>query len=112
MSYILDKKKGPEGPLNWVFEKEDQLTSCQTREIDKPIKPRAFLRRQVLYHFIKVTPEDLATLRAQIIATDAVAVRELAPIVRRMVDERAMCAFGNREILESSKAGLDVIELI
>ncbi len=81
-------------------------------QIDKPIKPRAFLRRQVQYHFIKVTPEDRAAIRAQIVATEAAAVRELAPTVGRMVDERAMCAFGNREILEASKAGLDVIELV
>ena len=33
MSFILDKKKGPGGPLTWVFEKEDQLTSCQTRAV-------------------------------------------------------------------------------
>ena len=29
--FILDKKKGPEGPLSWEFEIEGQLTSCQTR---------------------------------------------------------------------------------
>ena len=32
MSFFLDKKKGPKGPLSREFSKEDQLTSCQTRE--------------------------------------------------------------------------------
>jgi len=31
MSFFLDKKKGPKGPLSREFSKEDQLTSCQTR---------------------------------------------------------------------------------
>ena len=31
MSFFLDKKKGSEGPMTWEFEKEGQLTSCQTR---------------------------------------------------------------------------------
>ena len=32
MSFFLDKNEGPAGPLSWVFEKDGQLTSCQTRE--------------------------------------------------------------------------------
>ena len=31
MSFFLDKNEGPAGPLSWVFEKDGQLTSCQTR---------------------------------------------------------------------------------
>ena len=31
MSFLLDKKKGPEGPLVWVFSGWDQLSGCKTR---------------------------------------------------------------------------------
>ena len=33
MSFLLDKKKGPEGPLVWVFSGQDQLSGCKTREV-------------------------------------------------------------------------------
>jgi len=80
--------------------------------IDTPMKPRALIRHQMNYFFAHRPEEDWHTVRRQIIASDIDSVRAFASILRRVLDERSICVFGNRAILESSDAGLDIINLI
>lgn len=80
--------------------------------IDAPVKPRGLIRRQAGEHFTGRSSEERRKMRRQAIATDVAAVRSFAPILREAVAQRAMCVFGNREILEGSQAGLNVIELV
>ena len=80
--------------------------------LDAPIKPRELIRRQAGEFFAKHSPELRRETRRQVIETDVAAVRAVAPIVKAATEKRAMCVFGNREILESSKAGFNVIELV
>jgi len=79
---------------------------------DAPIKPRALIRRQAGDYFTNRTPEDRVENRRQVVETSVETVRGLADAVQRAVEPHAMCVFGNREILESSKAGFEVISLV
>ena len=80
--------------------------------LDAPIKPRELIRRQTGEFFAKHAPGLRRETRRQVIETDVAAVQAVAPIVEAAVGKRAMCVFGNREILESSKAGFNLIELV
>lgn len=79
---------------------------------DAPIKPRMLIRRQMGDYFRGRKPEDRVAQREQAIAADVAAVRAFADVVRKATDARAMCAFGNKDILEASKAGFEVIPLV
>ena len=79
---------------------------------DAPIKPRALIRRQAGDYFTNRTPESRVENRRQVVETSVETVRGLADAVQRAVEPHAMCVFGNREILEGSKAGFEVITLV
>ena len=79
--------------------------------IDAPIKPRKLIHRQEGEFFARRPPEERCEMRAQAIAAKPEDVRALAPTVRAITDARAICVFGNRAILEASKAPLSLVEL-
>ena len=79
---------------------------------DKPLKARALARRQDGLHFNHRTPESRHQTREEMLQAGAASVSALAPAVESVIDTRAICAFGDREILEGSKAGLDLIDLL
>ena len=81
-------------------------------KIDAPIKPRTLIRRQAGDYFTGFTPRDRAEHRAQVIATDASAIRSLSGTLSRAVDAGAMCVFGNCDILAASKAGFELVPLV
>ena len=83
-----------------------------TASLDAPIKPRALVRRQASQFFAGRTPEERRLIRDQVITTTLDDVREFAAIVKELSAQHAQCAFGNRAILESSKAGFEVITLV
>ncbi len=80
--------------------------------IDSPIKARELVGRQTGDYFCGRTVQDRREVRRQIIETDLDAVREFSGTVERLADAQAMCAFGNRAILESSTAGFTVVNLV
>ena len=80
--------------------------------LDAPVKPRMLIRRQMGDYFTGHGPEDRVERRRQVIATDVEALRALAPVVRDSVAQGAVCAFGNRDILEGASADFDVITLV
>ena len=79
---------------------------------DAPLKPRTLVRRQANDFFTHRTPEGRILNRRQVIETDVQAVRALAETVKRAVEPHAMCVFGNREILEGSRADWEIIPLV
>ena len=79
---------------------------------DAPLKPRTLVRRQASDFFTHRTPEGRILNRRQVIETDVQAVRALAETVKRAVEPHAMCVFGNREILEGSRADWEIIPLV
>ena len=50
-------------------------------------------------------------MRAEVIAATPDDLRALAPTVKAVTDARAICVFGSRAILESSKTPLTFVEL-
>ena len=90
---------------------EGYIVSC-VAGIDAPKKPRSIIRRQAGDYFNGRTPETRIANRRQVIEADVQTMRDLAPTLKRVAEQRALCVFGNREILEGSKAGLDVITLV
>ena len=79
---------------------------------DAPIKPRQLIRRQAGEYFCSCTPEQRRAIRDQIVRTGAQDVRALGQTLHRMVASNAKCVFGNKDILESSNAGFEVITLV
>ena len=80
--------------------------------IDAPVKPRALIRRQASEFFSSRSPEERRAMRQQVIEADVEAVRKHAGDVARIMDEGAVCVFGNKAILESSSMQLEVIPLV
>ena len=80
--------------------------------IDAPVKPRALIRRQAIRLLMGRDPEDRLAHRRQIISTDSDAIHAFAAPLADAVDAKAICVFGNRQILESSSAGLELITLV
>lgn len=79
---------------------------------DTPLKARALVRRQDGDFFGGRTPESRLETRAQMIDADAATLRSLAAPIAEAVALNAVCAFGNRDIIESSDAGLAVVDLL
>ncbi len=80
--------------------------------LDAPIKPRQLIRRQDAEFFARRPQGERAALRANVLKTSVDDVRALADTVDAVVDAHQVCAFGNEEILTSSKAGLNVVRLM
>lgn len=80
--------------------------------IDAPTKPRELIRRQMGRYITSRSPEERKELRREVLRTDAAALRALAPVLEKAVAKRAICVFGNADILKSSHIGLEVINLI
>lgn len=79
---------------------------------DTPLKARSLVRRQDGDFFGGRTPESRLETRAQMIDADAATLRSLAAPIAEAVALNAVCAFGNRDIIESSDAGLAVVDLL
>ena len=79
---------------------------------DAPIKPRELIRRQMGDFFAGQTPEERTRLRQEAVAADVAGIRTLAGTLAEIADKSATCVFGNRGILESAHADLDVIPLV
>ena len=79
---------------------------------DKPLKPRALARRQDGMYFNHRTDEQRRALRADMLATTPQSLSDLASAIEGIVAQHAICVFGNRDIIERSHAGLDVVDLL
>ena len=79
---------------------------------DTPLKARALVRRQDGDFFGGRTPEGRLETRSQMIGADVAALRSLAAPIAEAVALNAVCVFGNRDIIESSDAGLTVVDLL
>ena len=79
---------------------------------DAPLKTRALVRRLDGDYFTGRTPADRARTRREMIEATPAKLHELATDVTRAVNQQMICAFGNKEILESAGADLQVIDLL
>ena len=79
---------------------------------DTPLKARALVRRQDGDFFGGRTPQSRLKTRSQMIEADAATLRSLAEPIAEAIAQCAVCAFGNKDILESSNTNLEVIDLL
>ena len=80
--------------------------------LDAPNKPRSLVRKQGLEFFTGCTEETRLRIRSEAAGATLDGIRTVAPMIERIAEERALCVFGNRGILENAKEELDLIELI
>ena len=80
--------------------------------IDSPVKPRELARRQDGQFISKLSPDARAKVREETAHTTPDEVRALGAAVEACAKERAICVFGNREIIEDAKTSLDVVDLL
>ncbi len=79
---------------------------------DAPVKPRGLIKRQAQRFFSNLPADERKQNRQKTLASTVQGIRELAPVLEAAAAKHAICAFGSREILESSNAGLTVIALV
>lgn len=107
-----------QGAANWIAafsptsEEMDDYVISTTAGFDTPLKPRQIIRREDADWFSGRTPAMRDETRAQIVGANMETVRSFAEPLRGALGANAICAFGNRAILESSHAGLETIDLL
>ncbi len=80
--------------------------------IDSPVKPRELARRQDGQFISKLSPDARAKVREETVRTTPAEVRALGSAVSACAEKRAVCVFGNREIIEEAKTDFTVIDLL
>lgn len=79
---------------------------------DAPVKPYALTKRINGAYFSKRTPGYREQLRSEMLATTPERLRELGTDVAQVAEKAPRCVFGGREIIEASKAGWNVVDLL
>ena len=79
---------------------------------DAPLKPRQVALRQDAELLTRRDAGWRDLVRAQELATCPDDLRAVAPALDRVAQAGAVCVFGGRDILEGSKAGLEVVDLL
>ena len=79
---------------------------------DAPVKPYALTKRLNGAYFSKRTPGYREQLRSEMLATTPKRLRELGSDVAQVAEKAPRCVFGGREIIEASKAGWNVVDLL
>lgn len=79
---------------------------------DAPVKPYALTKRLNGAYFSKRTPGYREQLRSEMLATTPERLRELGSDVAQVAEKAPRCVFGGREIIEASKAGWNVVDLL
>lgn len=71
--------------------------------IDAPMKTRALIRRQNNQFIAGIDPALRQRNRAEVVASTPEDLRKLAPLVRMVTTQGALCTFGSREVIETSQ---------
>ena len=79
---------------------------------DAPVKPYALTKRLNGAYFSKRTPGYREQLRSEMLATTPKRLRELGSDVALVAEKAPRCVFGGREIIETSNAGWNVVDLL
>lgn len=80
--------------------------------MDAPVKPRDLVRRQDGMFFSGYTPAMRLRTRNQVLAASLPSVRKLGDKVSAISQADHVCVVGNRDIINASGIGLNVVELI
>ena len=80
--------------------------------LDAPLKPRVQARRQDGDYFAGRTPKVREQTRNEMITANAADVQKLATPLAQAVAENTICAFGNKDIIETARTSFDIIDLL
>ena len=80
--------------------------------LDAPVKPHALMSRQMTDLICGYSPEYEKQLREQVLAVTQESIRDLAPVIRELVEKKAVCTFGSRAIIEEAATPFEVVELL
>ena len=98
---------------NWqpTAEELEGFIVASVSGIDAPVKPRALGRRIDARRLSGRDAEWRARRRAEVLATTAEQLHELAKPLAELPESRGICVFGGKEQIEASNLDLDAIEL-
>lgn len=80
--------------------------------MDAPVKPRNMARRQDGDYFCDRPSGYREKTREQLLATEPADLRAHGEELARVTERDVRCAFGNRGIIEGSKADYDIVDLL
>ena len=80
--------------------------------IDAPVKPRALIARQDGEWFTHAPKGLRQTMRREALETTAEGLHGLVADIAAANENRRMCVFGNRQILENSASGFELVDLL
>lgn len=80
--------------------------------IDAPKKPREIARRQDIAHFSHFAPDYRSIARNEILSTTTAGLHSLAPILDKVSSQKAICVFGNRDIIQSAQTDMNIVDLL
>ncbi len=83
-----------------------------TAGMDKPLKARELMHRQDRMFFAGFSPADRRATREEVIASGVEDVRALADVLTCATDQHMTCVVGNRDLIERSEDGFDVVNLL
>lgn len=90
---------------------EGFIVSCVSG-IDAPLKPFALTKQRNAVYFGDVDPGLRARQRAEMLAATPGGLRALGTAISRIAEKAPVCVFGGRDILQASKSGLEIVELL
>ena len=90
------------------YENEDG-TDC--REIDTPLNPSAQGLRALSAYFSGLTDADVQKERDEVLQATPEQIRALAPLVRAVLSQRALCVIGNEEKIREEQGMFGSIQM-
>ena len=90
---------------------EGFIVSCVSG-MDAPVKPYALTKRRNTAYLAKLDPRYREKRRAEMLATTPAELRALGASVTRIAEEAPACVFGGRDVIESSTAGWNIVDLL
>lgn len=113
LSTTIEVYKGAADYLEHYEADERELTKTVIGTIsgmDTPLTPNMKGRRSMTGYFSGVTVEQLQKERDQVLQCDLEDLKELAPVMRKIVDADNLCVIGNEEHIEAEEELFDKIE--
>lgn len=81
-------------------------------ELDTPLTPAARGRRSLNAYFSGITVADVQKERDEILNAQPQQIRALAPLVRAVLADRAVCVIGNEEKIKEAEGFFDTIAML
>ncbi len=93
-------------------EEFDGFIVSSAASFDAPLKPRALVRRQDTMHFTDYSEAERMKYRQQVLQTKLEDVQALAPELKALCKIAHACTVGNKQMIEQSNEGFEVIDIL